>query len=39
MIQISVIDLLGPFLVPVVIFALGVIGYGVLVTLIRRGWL
>lgn len=35
----SVVDLLGPFLIPVVVFAVGAAGYGVLVLLSRRGWL
>lgn len=35
----SIIDLLGPFLIPVGIFALGAVGYSVLVLLGRRGWL
>ncbi len=33
------VDLLGPFLIPIVIFALGAVGYGVLLALTRRGWL
>lgn len=35
----SVVDLLGPFLIPVVVFAVGALGYAVLVLLGRRGWL
>jgi hypothetical protein len=35
----SVIDLLGPFLIPVGIFAIGAVGYGVLLVLGRRGLL
>lgn len=35
----SLVDLLGPFLIPVVIFAVGAVGYSVLVLLSRRGWL
>lgn len=35
----AIIDLFGPFLIPVVIFVLGAIGYSVLVLLGRRGWL
>lgn len=35
----SIVDLLGPFLIPVVIFVLGAIGYSILVSLGRRGWL
>lgn len=35
----SVVDLLGPFLIPVVLFVLGAIGYGVLLALGRRDWL
>ncbi|ADJ15372.1 hypothetical protein C497_12731 [Halalkalicoccus jeotgali B3] len=35
----SVVDLLGPFLIPVVIFAVGAVGYSVLVVLSRRGLL
>lgn len=35
----SAVDLLGPFLIPVVLFVLGAIGYSVLVALGRHGWL
>ncbi|KYH25471.1 hypothetical protein HAPAU_21430 [Halalkalicoccus paucihalophilus] len=35
----SIIELLGPFLIPVAIFAVGAVGYSVLVVLSRRGWL
>jgi hypothetical protein len=35
----SIIDLLGPFLIPVSIFAIGTVGYGILLVLSRRGWL
>lgn len=34
-----IVDLLGPFLIPIVVFAAGAVGYGVLVALGRRGWL
>lgn len=35
----SIIELFGPFLIPVVVFAVGVVGYTVLVFLSRQGWL
>lgn len=34
-----VVDLLGPFLIPVVVFTVGAVGYVVLVLLSRRGLL
>ncbi len=35
----SILELFGPFLIPVAVFAAGAIGYVVLVFLGRRGWL
>lgn len=35
----SVVELFGPFLIPVVVFAVGAVGYTVLVSLSRKGWL
>lgn len=35
----SILELFGPFLIPVAVFAAGMVGYMVLVLFGRRGWL